>query len=1124
MAQVVADITAFAVTYKDVMAPMGYSRVTNVEGVSCITKNVEGAYDTFLWSQHGDAERRVSHIDLCFDDQPPPPGFSKLGETLLGGHERRCYLCYKLTAAEGNEQASSGADGEGKGQAPLLPLCGLKIAFAAAHDLAGEGYEKLDKNILDGLGGEAYIHFRRRRPGDRLKWNAKRLELGDLLDAKDTVNNWCFAMVIGVDADLHPGEIKIHYTRWEGERWDEWISTSSARLAEYGTKSREETSIKQGTLWNTSVDALTAKMEKLALVSGNPHKLDEFLEKQCSVFVARCLGYNCEPKAEVVPMIYELLKCLVGVFVSQLAGDTPVNRKLLQLCVQVLYADPSVSFYFLHEGYKASSGIMGFMSSSPDIVEDAPEETYVRTRGRQGQGDSKYYGALINYFGEQGGFDAILRRLEAPVGDRLRMSLDELRDVVCILAKPSKWYASRFQDDFFPRFQQAIFQRMSNLSNKELSTLDQDVLNAILEKVEKLLLDTIEDFSGDEMLEKFQLQLSRTLLTCPYLNKRLLGVEILLEWIQRVERKEKASQKGGVSDDDDDDGLDRGGGTGHVYGAAYRHGQAVARPPALPAAKWLDANTLAEWLTKQRLLEIVLKGTEHMVGAGAGGGAEEKHGGGAGKESKSPGSSSGGNDGVDSHPSIIQKAMSTRKGTTSLLQFLAKQQNAGGNTLDTPGSCLTKGLLEMVWESALSPNQMESESCVEGMAQSAKDFSPEVFVFFNDKIESFPANRATEKWVSMFGSYAEMALKDEEAALQGASKTDKKKRGKSTPRKGSASSVANSGIVLDKLFEIVFAAEGIRIEADAIAAAKTSLATALRRSSRKLQQYVQRMIDTLEKGTYVEESISMISNLLPLLGGSGAAPTAAAAATNGESKESGGKSAGTNGSEPSATEARLKILSKTIVGLVVQPSTNSARAQSLLAFMREIMTHAHLKLGLDDIRSMWGPLVVSSSPDPSTSSPLSRSVFLKWLKSCLKDKFVQADSLKGLFDELVVPRMRTPGTGQDTVPLFACFQLLFDAINTEAGKLVDGRQAISLDLYGIDALWAFLAADTPASALNNCVDRLIRIVLGMHKSAYGGDKQQVSTITVFVCPPLPLSLLRRSHASCSWVSPCAVVT
>ena len=221
-------------------------------------------------------------------------------------------------------------------------------------------------------------------------------------------------------------------------------------------------------------------------------------------------------------------------------------------------------------------------------MENAPEEDYIRTRGRHGHNDSKYYGALFNLFGSRGCFDHILTRLNVREGGNQnnqdnqdnqdnqeskgkeskgggntgppRLSMNELSHLVKILTRPCKWYVPKFQEQFFPQFQTSVFNRLSQLSNHELQQLDQAKLQDILSLVEKLLLETIDNFSGDEMLERFQLQLSRTLLTCPYLNKRLLGVELIIEWIQRAERKDNRRRDNNDDDGDDDDGRGRYGG------------------------------------------------------------------------------------------------------------------------------------------------------------------------------------------------------------------------------------------------------------------------------------------------------------------------------------------------------------------------------------------------------------------------------------------------------------------------------------------------------------------------------------------------------------------------------------
>ena len=903
---------------------------------------------------------------------------------------------------------------------------------------------------------------------------------------------------------------------------------SSNALAEYGTRSKEETSIKQGKRWAPAggTDALDAKIAKFLSVKDDPFKLDELIEKQLDVFLSRCLGYDINPKEEFVPKIYALLREIVEALADQLVSDQPLNAKLLSLGLKCLYGDPTVSYFFRHEGYAESSGVMGLFASKPKIAgldddddRPAPEEDYVRTRGRHGQGDSRYYGALINLFGAKGGFDAILRRMRQPraASSALapasatsfgstppRLSLDELKKIIAILTKPAeKWYAPSFQERYFPEFERAVFARLGDLSDKELSKLDQRDMEAILTDVESLLLHTLDDFSGDQRLELFQLHMSKTLITCPFLNKRLLGVELLIEWIQRAERKdEPVPYESKVSS--------------LYYGNNYR-----AAPP-LPRAKWLNVQTLAQWLTQEQMFEIIMQGNAHLVGTSAGMGREQKEAGRktAGTTLSSPSSKRvspatvGGSAptarSVHSHPSIIQKAMQSRGGTTSLLQFLAKQQNKSGDSIDADGTCLSRDMLELLWEDgALSSNQMTSDSCVEELGAASEEFSAEIFGFFNDKIRSFPPSRATEKWVNMFGNYAEMALLADSA--------EKKRSGSGgffasiTPRKFSKEKATmDSGIVLDKLYEIVFAPRGIRIEADAVSAARKGLLKALKGSAETLQTYMKRMMGTLENGEHVSACMSMISGLLPLL----SMPFLEVAA-DGEGGEGDNEDSGAEGKRGTPARAgkfkpneaqiknrkNLESLSSTVIRLIVELSVEGARdldlsqyvatSKDLLVFLDKIMTHAHLSLDLEQVKKLWGSCTSDAAARTTPGSPMSLSfIFFTWLSNAMAGKLVASKAQDQIFHDLITKRAAEPGTGKDSIPLFHCFKRVFDQINVREGKLRGANRATTLDLTGIDAMWAFLVAETPDESLNACIDKLISLVLGLHKSAYGGSKKK----------------------------------
>jgi len=73
-------------------------------------------------------------------------------------------------------------------------------------------------------------------------WRAS-LKVDSKVDAKDTVHKWLIATVKEIKDGEVPGtkEVFIHYDN-HATRWDEWIPTSSDRLAKANTKSKEERS------------------------------------------------------------------------------------------------------------------------------------------------------------------------------------------------------------------------------------------------------------------------------------------------------------------------------------------------------------------------------------------------------------------------------------------------------------------------------------------------------------------------------------------------------------------------------------------------------------------------------------------------------------------------------------------------------------------------------------------------------------------------------------------------------------------------------------------------------------------------------------------------------------------
>jgi hypothetical protein len=59
-------------------------------------------------------------------------------------------------------------------------------------------------------------------------FSKSKLEVGQWIDVKDTIDQWLEAQVIKV----RNNEAYVHYNGW-GTRWDEWIDFSSPRIANF---------------------------------------------------------------------------------------------------------------------------------------------------------------------------------------------------------------------------------------------------------------------------------------------------------------------------------------------------------------------------------------------------------------------------------------------------------------------------------------------------------------------------------------------------------------------------------------------------------------------------------------------------------------------------------------------------------------------------------------------------------------------------------------------------------------------------------------------------------------------------------------------------------------------------
>jgi hypothetical protein len=59
-------------------------------------------------------------------------------------------------------------------------------------------------------------------------FSKSKLEVGQWIDVKDTIDQWLEAQVIKIRGN----QAYVHYNGW-GTRWDEWIDFSSPRIANF---------------------------------------------------------------------------------------------------------------------------------------------------------------------------------------------------------------------------------------------------------------------------------------------------------------------------------------------------------------------------------------------------------------------------------------------------------------------------------------------------------------------------------------------------------------------------------------------------------------------------------------------------------------------------------------------------------------------------------------------------------------------------------------------------------------------------------------------------------------------------------------------------------------------------
>ena len=103
-----------------------------------------------------------------------------------------------------------------------------------------DGHREATRRLEERLGAlESELEER-----EREKWR-DHIQVGDIIDAKDSEGRWFDSRIVEVEKDRGPGEVKVHYNGWS-ERWDTWVDRKDESIQPHLTHTDDWRRLKVG--------------------------------------------------------------------------------------------------------------------------------------------------------------------------------------------------------------------------------------------------------------------------------------------------------------------------------------------------------------------------------------------------------------------------------------------------------------------------------------------------------------------------------------------------------------------------------------------------------------------------------------------------------------------------------------------------------------------------------------------------------------------------------------------------------------------------------------------------------------------------------------------------------------
>lgn len=583
-------VTNIAVTYMTVGPSDAYVRFGRT------------ATPSYLWLDRTPGPDPINGIAVAWgtpSSAPAGDGWTRVDNDLNNAAttpDRAVYLWIKRTGAES-------------------PLVDLKVV-TSDDPVVGPGFAKLEEilnpqaiPIKDSV--KEFLCFK--TVASQAKAEAAEYAVGDVVDARDSSNNWCVAQLMSMN---DKGEYLVHYKGWS-EKWDEWIEKTSKRLAPYRSKT-----LGKATGWEGDKDAFNMPSKDRAADVFNIMKkwdaIDAKLESKDAkerelvkdevMFLTANEGYklilNClnaiVDDVEMLPIVQGYLQKNLRHFIRSIRRDADPPQAFLESLIKIFKGDAQYTRFYSKYGVKGTETNVGGnycvrAAVSGPITGD--DKTIL----------SSYLVENVNFFGDNGGFEAVAERLNSSTFDD---SFFTVALLIKFLAISRTLLSVEYSSTLFGtiKLQELLESRIRKITDQELKTLNKDAINDMVRDVESLLP---KGPATSEYIEKINLEIALRLLSAKVLEKRLNGCAELEETIKKVIRKEREGKTPASPD-----------GAAVAAAAAPQvivPGPLGPLPPVAPqqqaqtgpSAKFLTQEYLIKWIDDNKVVDIFLGPSSH---------------------------------------------------------------------------------------------------------------------------------------------------------------------------------------------------------------------------------------------------------------------------------------------------------------------------------------------------------------------------------------------------------------------------------------------------------------------------------------------------------------------------------